>query len=131
MTTGGLVAADGLEATGDVTVGDSVGAGVNVSGGTEASGCAVTTDGFVWDGVSICGGADGTTVTVGICDDGSETTSGAVCGFGLRPPGSGGLTGVVVGSVGGSANAGVMPPLSAVNEISVPVANATNNPRPR
>lgn len=91
----------------------------------------VTTCGFVCGGASTTGGADGMTVTGGACDGGADTMSGILAGCGTCRPGNGGLTGVVVGPVAGSANDGVIPPVSAVNEIAVPVANTTTNPRPR
>jgi hypothetical protein len=47
------------------------------------------------------------------------------------PTGSGGLTAVVDGPLFGSANAGVIPPVSADIETTAPDASTTTNPRPR
>jgi hypothetical protein len=124
---GSIVVTGGLGSV-DATVGCVVTSGAAV---VADGGVGITTDGFVCGDGSRAGGADGITVTVGVCADGVDTLSGPRPGFGVRPAGLGGPTAVVVGSVAGSANDGVIPPVRAVNEIAVPVASTTTNPRPR
>ena len=90
------------------------------------------TVGVVGGSGSTTDGADGMTVTeAGAWDVGADSVSRSSTGSGSCLAGFGVLTGVVDGPVSGSANAGVIPPVSAVNEIAVPVANTTINPRPR
>ena len=91
----------------------------------------VTGGGFVSVGGSEAAVADGTTVTEGASEVGADGMSRTSIGFGACVAGFGGLTGVVDGPVAGSANAGAIPPVSAVSEIAVPVASTTTNPRPR
>ena len=144
---GGVVGGTGVLTTVVVTVAGKVSAGASGEGGAggadayscrggslaAGAGVATTTGacgggarGTCFCGASTAGGAGGTTV-VGAGAGGMSRAAG-----GMSRTGLGGLTGVVVtGPVTGSANAGVIPPVSAANEITVPEASTTTAPRPR
>lgn len=109
---------------------DSVGVAAGVSVASGGGGSDVTTDGFV-GGASTADGADGAAASEGVCRRVVGMSSGVRVRCGTSLTGLGGLTGVVDGPVAGSANAGEIPPVMAVNEMAVPAASATTNPRPR
>src|ERR1700752_2704770 len=123
---GSLVVPGGL-----ASVEETGGAAVPAGASVVFDGGGAHTGGFVCGGDSIAGGADRITVGAGtdgitwaggFCEGGADTLSGTRTGTGACRPACGGLTGVVVGPVAGSANTGEIPPVSAVSAIAVPTA---------
>jgi hypothetical protein len=123
----GSGAGTGVLTTVVVTVGGWMPAEAGLGGGFGTAGTGV-----FCGTCAAAGGLDGMTTGVGpACDGGATTASGTFTGFGNCPWFLGGFTGVVIaGWSAGSASAGVIPPVSAVNEIAVPDAS-TMIPRRR